>query len=94
MKLKICGINDIDILEHACEAGLDFVGFIMVNESPRNISNSFLASLERFNFLSTTPVFVLAGMADQARASALTSACFGLRVWQSGLRVEGFVLRV
>lgn len=58
MKLKICGINDIDILEHACEAGLDFVGFIMVNESPRNISNNFLASLERFNFLSTTPVFV------------------------------------
>ena len=45
MKLKICGINDIDILEHACEAGLDFVGFIMVNESPRNISNNFLASL-------------------------------------------------
>jgi phosphoribosylanthranilate isomerase len=58
MKLKICGINDIDILQHACKAGLDFVGFIMVNESPRNISNSFLASLESFNFLSTTPVFV------------------------------------
>ena len=58
MKLKICGINDIDILEHACEAGLDFVGFIMVNESPRNISNNYLASLESFNFLSTTPVFV------------------------------------
>lgn len=58
MKLKICGINDIDILEHACEAGLDFVGFIMVNESPRNISNNFLASLESFNFMSTTPVFV------------------------------------
>ena len=58
MKLKICGINDIDILQHACEAGLDFVGFIKVNESPRNISNNFLASLESFNFLSTTPVFV------------------------------------
>jgi len=58
MKLKICGINDIDILQHACKAGFDFVGFIMVNESPRNISNNFLASLERFNFLSTTPVFV------------------------------------
>lgn len=58
MKLKICGINDIDILQHACKAGMDFVGFIMVNESPRNISNNFLASLESFNFLSTTPVFV------------------------------------
>ena len=58
MKLKICGINDIDILQHACEAGLDFVGFIKANESPRNISNNFLASLESFNFLSTTPVFV------------------------------------
>lgn len=58
MKLKICGINDIDILQHACKAGMDFVGFIMVNESPRNISNNFLASLESFDFLSTTPVFV------------------------------------
>ena len=58
MKLKICGICDIDILQHACESGVDFVGFIMANESPRKISDNFLASLERFNFLSTTPVFV------------------------------------
>ena len=58
MKLKICGINDIDILQYACEAGVDFAGFIMVNESPRNISNNFLASLESFDFLNTTPVFV------------------------------------
>jgi phosphoribosylanthranilate isomerase len=34
------------------------VWIFKVNESPRNISNNFLASLESFNFLSTTPVFV------------------------------------
>ena len=58
MKLKICGIHDKDILQYACEAGFDFVGFIMANESPRKISDNFLASLEDFNFHDTSPVFV------------------------------------
>ena len=58
MKLKICGICDMDILQHACETGVDFVGFIMANESPRKISDNFLASLRNFNFHSTLPVFV------------------------------------
>ena len=58
MKLKICGIRDKDILQYACEAGLDFVGFIMANESPRKISDKFLTSLEDFNFYDTSPVFV------------------------------------
>ena len=43
MKLKICGIHDKDILQHACEAGVDFVGFIMANESPRKISDNFFS---------------------------------------------------
>ena len=58
MKLKICGISDIDILQYACEAGVDFVGFIMANDSPRKISNDFLESLETFDFQETSPVFV------------------------------------
>ena len=58
MKLKICGISDIDILKYACELGVDFVGFIMANASPRKISNDFLDSLENFNFMETSPVFV------------------------------------
>ena len=58
MKLKICGISDIDILQCACEAGVDFVGFIMANASPRKISNDFLDFLENFNFMETSPVFV------------------------------------
>ena len=58
MKLKICGICDMDILQHACEIGIDFVGFIMANESPRKISDNFLASLRNFNFHNTLPVFV------------------------------------
>jgi phosphoribosylanthranilate isomerase len=58
MKLKICGINDINILQYACEMGVDFVGFILVNDSPRKISNDFLTSLENFNFQDTSPVFV------------------------------------
>ena len=58
MKLKICGISDINILEYACEEGVDFAGFIMADDSPRKISKNFLDSLENFNFMETSPVFV------------------------------------
>tara|TARA_Y100000768_G_scaffold150753_1_gene112629 strand:- start:7843 stop:8460 length:618 start_codon:yes stop_codon:yes gene_type:complete len=58
MKLKICGIRDIDTLKYTCEMGVNFAGFIMTNESPRKISNELISSLEDFNFKNTLPVFV------------------------------------
>tara|TARA_B100000287_G_C20658568_1_gene789381 strand:- start:934 stop:1542 length:609 start_codon:yes stop_codon:yes gene_type:complete len=58
MKIKICGICDSKTLQYACEMEVDFVGFIMVNGSPRKISSEFLSYLEDFNFKNTTPVFV------------------------------------
>jgi phosphoribosylanthranilate isomerase len=58
MKIKICGIKNKEILQHACELGVDFAGFIIADESPRKISEEFLLSLADFNFLNTKPVFV------------------------------------
>ena len=58
MKLKICGIRDIDILKYTCDMGVNFAGFIMPDDSPRKISNNFISSLENFNFKDTLPVFV------------------------------------
>ena len=58
MKLKICGIRDIDILKYTCDMGVDFAGFIMVDDSPRKISDDFLSSLKNFDFQNTLPVFV------------------------------------
>ena len=58
MKLKICGIRDIDILKYTCDIGVDFAGFIMVDDSPRKISNDFISSLKNFDFQNTLPVFV------------------------------------
>ena len=58
MKLKICGIRDIDILKYTCDMGVDFAGFIMVDDSPRKISNDFISSLKNFDFQNTLPVFV------------------------------------
>ena len=60
MKIKICGIKNKEILQHACELGVDFAGFIIADESPRKISEEFLLSLVDFNFLNTKPVFVFA----------------------------------
>ena len=58
MKLKICGIRDIDILKYTCDIGVDFAGFIMVDDSPRKISDDFISSLKNFDFRNTLPVFV------------------------------------
>jgi len=58
MKLKICGIRDIDILKYTCDMGVDFAGFIMVDDSPRKISDDFISSLKNFDFQNTLPVFV------------------------------------
>ena len=58
MKIKICGIKNKEILQHACELGVDFAGFIIADESPRKISEEFLLSLVDFKFLNTKPVFV------------------------------------
>ena len=58
MKLKICGIRDIDILKYTCDMAVDFAGFIMVDDSPRKISNDFISSLKNFDFQNTLPVFV------------------------------------
>ena len=58
MKLKICGIRDIYILKYTCDIGVDFAGFIMVDDSPRKISNDFISSLKNFDFQNTLPVFV------------------------------------
>ena len=38
IKLKICGVNNIKIINHCIDLGIDFVGFIFnVKESHRNI---------------------------------------------------------
>ena len=58
MKLKICGITDIDILKYTCDMDVDFAGFIMVDDSPRKISDDFISSLKNFDFQNTLPVFV------------------------------------
>ena len=58
MKLKICGIRDIDTLKYTCDMDVDFAGFIMVDDSPRKISDDFISSLKNYDFQNTLPVFV------------------------------------
>ena len=52
MKLKICGIRDIDILKYTCDMGVNFAGFIMPDDSPRKISNNFI-SIKLLIFITT-----------------------------------------
>ena len=57
-KIKICGVNDLSILEEIVNLEIDFVGFIFFEKSPRNVNNNFLELLNGFNFKKTKPVCV------------------------------------
>ena len=37
-KIKICGITDLEIANHAILSGADYLGFVAYKKSPRNIS--------------------------------------------------------
>ena len=42
MKIKICGITEIETLNFLIENGVDYVGFIFHENSPRNVSLSLI----------------------------------------------------
>lgn len=58
MKIKFCGLNNLDSLMHACDLNADFVGFIFAEQSPRKVELNFIAQLVDFNFCQTVPVSV------------------------------------
>lgn len=58
MKLKFCGLNNLDSLRQACDLNADFVGFIFAEQSPRKVELNFIAQLIDFNFCQTVPVCV------------------------------------
>lgn len=44
-EIKICGITNLDDARAACDAGADYLGFIIYNKSPRSIPPSALRRL-------------------------------------------------
>ena len=58
MKIKFCGLNNLDSLRHACDLNADFTGFIFAEQSPRKVEPNFIAQLKDFNFCRTIPVSV------------------------------------
>ena len=57
--IKICGINDLDILDELVMIdGITFLGFIFYDKSPRNVTNNFLEKINKFDFKDKKPVCV------------------------------------
>jgi phosphoribosylanthranilate isomerase len=57
-KIKICGINDINILQNIINLKIDYVGFIFYEKSPRYVDEKFLKTLNKINFKKIRPVCV------------------------------------
>ena len=71
MKIKFCGLNNLDSLRHACDLNADFVGFIFAEQSPRKVEPNFIAQLVDFNFCQTVPVSVFVNPSIQEVQQAI-----------------------
>ncbi len=57
--VKICGINDLNILKELVEIDeVHFLGFIFYQSSPRNVTKDFLREIKNLNFKNKRPVCV------------------------------------
>ena len=52
MKIKICGITEIETLNFLIENGVDYVGLFSRN-SPRNVKHTFINEIKNINFQKT-----------------------------------------
>ena len=50
MKIKICGITEIETLNFLIENGVDYVGFIFHENSPRNVTHAFINEIKNIDF--------------------------------------------
>ena len=57
--IKICGISDFHFLNEIIELeGINYLGFIFYEKSPRYVNQKFLNKLKNFNFRDKRPVCV------------------------------------
>jgi len=57
--VKICGINDLNILKELVKIDeVHFLGFIFYQSSPRNVTKDFLREIKNVNFKNKRPVCV------------------------------------
>ncbi len=62
-KVKICGLTDPDLVRHAAQEGADWVGFVLVEASPRYVTGAAAANL-LLQAGGATPVALLADPDD------------------------------
>ncbi len=69
--IKICGIRDEAALDAAAEAGADWIGFVFAQRSPRAITPSAAAALQRRSPRSVRSVGLFVAPTDDEVARAL-----------------------
>ena len=72
MKIKICGITEIETLNFLIENGVDYVGFIFHENSPRNVTHAFINEVKNTDFQKTRPVCVFANPEKSFVSSSLS----------------------
>ena len=72
MKIKICGITEIETLNFLIENGVDYVGFIFHENSPRNVTHAFINEIKNTDFQKTRPVCVFANAEKSFVSSSLS----------------------
>ena len=71
MKIKICGITEIETLNYLIENKVNYAGFIFHKNSPRYVTTEFLSKAKELDFKETRPVCVFVNSDSAYIRSAL-----------------------
>lgn len=72
--IKICGLNNIETLRVACDAGADFVGFVFYPPSPRAVTPAQAANLTAHVPETVKTVGLFVNPTDEEIATTLLTA--------------------
>lgn len=71
-KIKICGISTIETMQAAADAGVDYIGLVHFEKSPRHVSFEQAAEIRRHAPSSLKIVVLLVNASPTITANALT----------------------
>ena len=65
MKIKICGLHPARDVQLCIDLGVNFLGFVFYQKSPRNVSLSEIGKLKTYDRLSSKFVAVTVNPSDE-----------------------------
>lgn len=72
LKIKLCGFKEKETIDFACSLGINFLGFVFYNESPRDVDISIISNITKDIPNGVKKVAVVVDASDELLSDIVT----------------------